>query len=353
MAVDRIDLSVVAAGMRRLMGWAALFVLLTLAGAIWALSRAPVGLAELDPIFELSAPVIVLLVALCAGIYVTDVLRYRALADAVGTTVSWRAGFDTSVANFFFSWITPGSTFGVPATIYMLGRRGVPWDATVVIAFAKAFTGVAVVVVASLAFIALGLGPRFDGAVLGVVLFGGSVFAILFGSLIAAAIRPAPAQRVVARVFGWVHRRAGGGHRLEAAKQVTVRSIDRLTQLRTGGALPLLRLAIAHLAYFTVFAAIGVVLLHAFGAEVGLRAFTATIIYIAFTYLAPTPGGAGFAESMALPFFGSLLPDQQAIAFVLCFRGLTLYLQIGFAIPYMLVIGGVGEIARRTERRDA
>ena len=333
------------------MGWAALFVLLTLGGAAWALSRAPVGLADFGVLLELPVPVLAALAGLCAGIYVTDVLRYRSIAAAIGTTVPWRAGFDASVANFFFSWITPGSTFGVPATIYMLGRRGVPWDATVAIAFAKAFTGVAVIVVASLAFIALGLGPDYDAAVLGVVLFGGSVFATLFGLLVAASIWPAPAQRVVARVFGWLARRLHGGRRLAAAEQVTLRSIDRLTLLRTGGVAPLLHLVVMHALYFAVFAGIGVVLMHAFGGEVGVRAFAATVIYIAFTYLAPTPGGAGFAEAMALPFFGPLLAADQAVLFVLCFRGLTLYLQIGFAIPYMLIVGGVGEIAKRSERQ--
>ena len=100
----------------------------------------------------------------------------------------------------------PGSTFGAPATIYMLGRRGVPWDAAVVIAFGKAFTGVAVVVVGSLVFIALGFGPDYDGAVLGIQLLGGAVFTPLFALLVAAAFRPEPAHRFVAAVFARITR---------------------------------------------------------------------------------------------------------------------------------------------------
>src|SRR5262245_33586891 len=155
-------------GTSRLVLFGALFVGLTIAGALWALSRAPVELRDLYAVFaDQPAGVLAAIAASCVAIYVADILRYRSLGRAVGTYVDWKAGLDSSVANFLFSWVFPGSTFGAPATIYMLGRRGVPWDAAVVIAFGKAFTGVAVVVIASLGFVALGLGPAYDGAVLG------------------------------------------------------------------------------------------------------------------------------------------------------------------------------------------
>ncbi len=340
-----------AKGTNRLVLYAGLFVLLTLAGAVWALSRAPISLSDLDVIWNLPARDIALLTALCAGIYVADVMRFRSVATAVGTHVPWRAGFDASVANFFFSWITPGATFGVPATIFMLGRRGVPWDATVAIAFAKSFTGVAVIVLMSLAFLALGLGPDYDGSVLTVVIFGGSIFVLLFGLLAIAAFRPEPAKRVIARVFGWLIRRFHGGKRLRSAEDVTKQSIDRLVGLRRAGALKFAWVIVTHILYFSAFAGVGVVMLGAFGGTMDFRAFAATMIYLAFCYLAPTPGGAGFAEAMALPFFGPLLPADKAVMFVLCYRGLTLYLQIGFAIPYMAVVGGIGEIASRQKAK--
>ncbi|CAN5877785.1 hypothetical protein BH11MYX3_BH11MYX3_37150 [soil metagenome] len=339
-------------GRTKLVASVALFVGLTVAGALWALSRAPISLSDLWVITRLPTGSLIALGVLCAGIYVTDVLRYRSVGRSVGTTIPWRAAFDASVANFFFSWITPGATFGVPATIYMLGRRGVPWDATVAVAFVKSFTGVGIVVLASLVFVITGLGPSYDAAVLGVVLFGGGVFATLLGLLVAAAFRPPAAKRVIARWFGWLGRRFGGGRRLASAEQVTGDAIDRLAQLRTAGPWVLLWMITTQVLYFAVFASVGVVLMQAFGGEVGVRPFAATVIYIAFTYLAPTPGGAGFAEAMALPFFGPLLPADQAVLFVLSFRGLTLYLQIGFAIPYMLVVGGVREIAARVDKRD-
>jgi glycosyltransferase 2 family protein len=328
-----------ARGLPRLLAFGALFVALTVGGAVWALWRAPVRLADLGVLWE--PRTVLVLGLLCAGIYLTDVLRYQALGAALATRVTWRAGLDASVANFFFSWITPGSTFGAPAAIYLLGRRGVPWDAAVVIAFAKAFTGVAVIVLLSLGFVACGLGPTYDATLVGVILFGGGVFTLLLGLGCLAAFRPVAAQRVVGGFFARFRRGA-------SVAAVTSRSIDRLSQLRAGGWRPLAHLALTHLGYFAVFAAVGVVLLERFGCPPGVRAFAAVIVYIAFTYLAPTPGGAGFAEAMALPFFGPLLPPGKAVMFVLCFRGLTLYLQVGFGIPYMLISGGLGEMTRRT-----
>lgn len=339
------------AGTRKLVLFGLSFVVLTVGGAAWALVRAPISWHDLAVVTRLSAPAIALLIGCTFATYGADVLRYRAVGRAVGVTVPWRAALDTSVANFFFSWLTPGSTFGVPATIYMLGRRGVPWDATVVIAFGKAFTGVAVVVTASVVMIGLGLGPRYDGHLLAVVLFGGAIFALLFGGLIGAALRPAPAKRGLARVFGWLSRRLGHARFVDTGQRVTLAAVDRLATLRTGGLAPLGYLALTHALYFAATAGVGVVLLTGFGAAIDARAVCAVVVYLAFTYLAPTPGGAGFAEAMAVPFFGPLLPAEQAVAFVLCFRGLTLYVQVVFAVPYLLVIGGVGEILARAARR--
>src|SRR3954465_8524067 len=216
-------------GTRRLLVFGGIFAGLTAAGTLWAISRAPVRARDLYVLFrEQPASLLAAIAVSVVAIYVTDILRYRALGRAVGTEVDWKAGLDSSVANFLFSWVFPGSTFGAPATIYMLGRRGVPWDAAVVIAFGKAFTGVAVVVVASLVFVAAGLGPAYDGTVLAILLFGGSVFATLFGLLVVAAFRPDPARRVVGRVFARLAGERAKGRMLESFERVTLQSIDRL-----------------------------------------------------------------------------------------------------------------------------
>lgn len=313
--------------------------MLTLAGALWAIRSAQAGVEDLQRLRALPGSMLALILLLCVAIYLTDLLRYRCLGLAVGARVSTRAALDASVANFFFSWVTPGSTFGAPASIYMLGRRGVPWDAAVVIAFGKAFSGVALICFVSLCLVAAGLGPEFDERLLLLVLVGGGVFILLSALLLVAAMRPIGATRVLARLFRRLNKHESRW--LGAAERVTSKAIARLSQLHRVDALALL--VLSHILYFGAFAGLGVVLIVAFGGEANLPALATTIVYIAFTYIAPTPGGAGFAEAMALPFFGAVLPSQAAVMMVLSFRAITLLMQIGFGLPYLLLAGGMGQ----------
>jgi uncharacterized protein (TIRG00374 family) len=315
------------------------FVLLSIAGAYYAMWSSGAGLSSLKILGDMGAGQLALLTILCLGIYAADVLRYRALGLAVRVRVDNRAALDASVANFFFSWITPGSTFGAPASIYMLGRRGVPWDAAVVIAFGKAFTGVALICFASLILVALGLGPEFDARLLGFVFLGGGIFLIIVTLIVVAAFRPAGAKRVVSGVFSRI--RGGQGQWVSAMNRVTVRSIDRLASLHGGMALVLL--LASHVLYFAVFVGVALVLIDGFGGDVTVAAAATTLVYIAFTYIAPTPGGAGFAEAFALPFFAHILPAEQAVLMVLTFRALTLAMQLVLGMPYLMIVGGLRE----------
>jgi glycosyltransferase 2 family protein len=337
----------------QLVAFIAMFVGLTLAGTVWSVWRTPISASELlDVVLALPSRLLVLLGALVVGLYVTDVLRYKALGHATSVHITWRAGLDASVANFVFSNITPGSTFGVPATIYMLGRRGVAWDAALAITFIKAFSAAAVIALVGIVFITTGL-AEFDWRLAGIVAFTGSVFVILFSLLTFAAFRPAAAQGVVSRVFGWLAARFKARF-IASGERVTLRAIDRLALLRTGGITPLVLLVLSHVAYFTVFSSIGVILIYAFGGEPSVEAFASSWVYVAFVfYLAPTPGGAGFAEATSVPFFTAVLPAEYALMMVLCFRSLTLYIQVVIAVPYLLVAGTLRAMTRPAEAPDA
>lgn len=335
---------------RKLVFFVAMFVALALAGTWWSLSRAPIRLSDLGVLSGIPVPLLVLLGALLIGIYASDVLRYRALGHAVSARVTWRAGLDASVANFIFSNITPGSTFGVPATIYMLRRGGVPSDAAIVMTFAKAFTAGTLIAAVALGLVLSGLSP-FDQRFVGVVIFTSSVLMTLSALVIAAACRPAATHRLLNWCVQRLQARFSRATWPTSIAQVGARTIDRLSLLRTSGFRPLAYIAAAHLLYFTIFSGIGVVLIGAFGGEIGAPAFAASWVYIAFVYyLTPTPGGAGFAEATAIPFFGGLLPAEQAVMMMLCFRGLTLYLHVLVGVPYLLAVGALGAIVSRAGR---
>jgi uncharacterized protein (TIRG00374 family) len=269
--------------------------------------------------------------------YATDMIRYRVFGRAVGEHVTWRAALDACVANFFFSWITPGAALGAPAAIVMLGRRGVTWEGATLIAFGKSLTGTAALVGVAFAALALGYGPDLDRAAIIVLATGTGILAGMMLVPIIGAVWPDAMKRGIGKIKRWP--------RVTAA---LVRTVDKLAHLRKGGAAMPFAILAAHLAYLGVLVAIAVVIAHAFGAP--LPAATGiSIVYAAFTYVAPTPGGAGLSEAAATVFYGSILTPHDAMLVVLLFRASTFYLHIVVGVVYLGVVGGTRQIMERRE----
>jgi uncharacterized protein (TIRG00374 family) len=336
----------------RLVMFMALFVALAGTGIAWGIHAGRVTTRDLAALARLPAATLVALGVLAIGLYAVDLARYRVFGWAIGDAVSWRAALDASVANFFFGWITPGAALGAPAAIVMLGRRGVSWEGAALIAFGKSMTGTAVLVGLAFVAAALGLGPGLDGGVRAVFASGLGVLAAVMLVPIAGAVWPAWTIRQVDRLEGSLARRRGlAGPR---ARRFTARACEalrttvrRLAHLRAGGpAVPLAILAV-HLAYLAVFVAVAVVLARAFGAASLRRAIGTSTLYAAFTYVAPTPGGAGLSEAVATRFYGAILAPRSAVLVVLLFRSLTFYLQIAVGAVYLGVVGGTREILEK------
>ena len=350
----------------RLVLFAALFLALTVGGAAWAIIRADVSLENLARLGDLSAGVLALLAGLSVAVFVVDILRYQLLGRAVGEPLDVRAAFDASVANFFFGWLTPGAAFGAPGSIYMLHRRGVSWDGAALIAFGKSLTGTAVLLLLAFVMLVLGIGPRLDSSALTVILPGAAIVVGLLVLLVMAAFRPERSLALVEQGTDWLGRRrflrdGRPGQVLRSLSRGVASTITRLAALRAGGPRPLLWFAVSHLLYFAVFIAIAAVLVVSLGAGSGagamhssgpghashlIAAFGISTVYVAFTYVAPTPGGSGLAEATAIPFYGDLLPPDQAVIAVLLFRALTFYLQIAVGLVYLPLVAGIGDIAR-------
>jgi uncharacterized protein (TIRG00374 family) len=336
----------------RLALFLALFVGLAGAGIAWAVRSTDVSLRDLGELWRLPVATLFALGALCASLYVTDVMRYRAFGRAVGEPLAWRAAWDASVANFFFSWITPGAALGAPAAIVMLGRRGVSWEGATLIAFGKSVTGTLVILGLAFGVLAAGLGPALDRAALVVLTTGtGVVVAVILVPMI-AALWPEASIRRIDRIEAWLARRrvlAGERRRRVVARigEGLRETVRRLAKLRTGGVAVVVALIASHVLYLSVIVAIGVVLAMAFGATALPAAIGITIVYVAFTYVAPTPGGAGLAEAAATLFYGSILPARDAVLVVLLFRALTFYLEVLVGIVYLGVVGGIRQVLER------
>ncbi|MEZ4464087.1 MAG: lysylphosphatidylglycerol synthase transmembrane domain-containing protein [bacterium] len=231
------------------------------------------------------------LAVLVVAIYGLDAWRYRVLGSAAGVALAWPAALEASVANFFFSWLTPGSALGAPAAIFTLHRRGVPLAAAGLIAFGKSATGTLVLLGLAFAALALGLGPAPTDALV-VPLASGAGIVVAALAVPVAASRLPPLRRWLARPRpGWRGRVGAGLHG----------AAGRLAGLRAG---TYSLIFLSHLAYFAAFVGVAVLAVSALGGQPVPRVVGASTVFTAFSYVAPTPGGAGLSEGAAGLFFG-------------------------------------------------
>ena len=326
-----------------------IFIALAGAGIAWGVHASGVVPSDLGELWMLPVGTLVGLGALCAGLYVADMIRYRAFGAAIGERVTWRAALDATVAHFVFSWITPGSALGAPAAIVMLGRRGVSWEGATLAAFGKSLTGTAVLVGLAFLALALGRGPDLDRGALIVLVTGTGIFVGMLLVPIIGALWPARMLGGIARLERFLGRRRmlAGPRASRAVTKLCAtlsRAVERLAKLREGSALMPLVLLATHLVYLGMFVAIAVVLARGFGAESLAHTIGISIVYAAFTYVAPTPGGAGLSEAAATVFYGSILSARDAVLVVLLFRALTFYLHIAIGVVYLGIVGGTRQI---------
>jgi glycosyltransferase 2 family protein len=327
-----------------------LWLVLAVTGVTLAVRFSGVPVRELGRLLVLPVPTAILLALLCAGLYASDAVRYRLLGAAVGTPVGWRTALETSIANYFFGWVTPGGAFGAPAAVVMLARRGVPWDAAAVIAFGKSITGTAFLLLLAFAALAAGIGPAFGSGIRWTLAVGTGVVVVMLAVPMVAAFFP---RRSLASIDRSERRLGGdGAPRLVRAVARGLRdTVERLALLRSGGFALVVKLAAANVAFYVAFLGVAVVLTMTLGGESWLRATGVSAVFLAFSYVAPTPGGAGLSEATAVIFYGSLLAPPEAVAVVLLSRALTFYLQVVVGAVYLPIAGGVGEILAYRDRQ--
>lgn len=325
-----------------------LWLVLVLVGVTLAVRFSGVPMQELGRLLALPKPTVLLLAALCLGLYLSDAVRYRFLGEAVGTPMGLRTALEASIANYFFGWVTPGGAFGAPAAIVVLARRGVPWDAAAVIAFGKSITGTAFLLLLAFSALVAGVGPVFGAEIRWTLAVGSGTVTLMLLIPMIGAFFPRRSLIRVERLKSWLEA-AGAPRAIRALARGLGHSIERLAQLRAGGLTLVLQLAVTHLAFYIAFIGVAVVLTMALGAEDLPRAVGVSTVFLAFSYVAPTPGGAGLSEATALIFYGSLLPPPEAVAVVLLSRALTFYLQVALGAVYLPLAGGLGEILARVE----
>jgi uncharacterized protein (TIRG00374 family) len=325
------------------------FVALTALGLWWA--APPSGAVErsLHELAALGPAALALLAAFALAVVAAEVLRFLVIGRALGVRVTPRAALDATIANNLMTWISPGGLLGEPAAVYMLGRRGVAWDAALVICFGKFATSFAFIMGLACVLLALGYGPHIATWAVAPIAATVGLGVVLIGTLVVAAIWPQAAHRRIdaleARLARWFPR---ASRAIAASAREARSAIDRLAGFGRSGAPGRLAILGTHVAYYGAYVGLLVALAAMFDAR-GLAAIIPlAIIYQAFTYIAPAPG---IPEAGAAAFFGGLLGDADAFVVVLLFRALTAYFQVVLGLIYLPIVGALRAILLR-ERRE-
>lgn len=338
----------------RLIAFAVLFVALTVVGMGFAIEQSGIRAEDLSRLTELPLSSIGWVVALVLAMHIADGLRYKTFGHVLGVHIPVRAAIEAVIGNVFFSWITPGAALGIPAAIFMLGRRGVPWDAAGLIAYAKSMTGVALLITFAFLAFAFGLGPAdLDPRIAAFVLWGTGVTGATLIVLVLGAIWPQASDRSARALADWLTARwlsgARGRRIVERLRDALCGAIGRLGQFRQRGVQSYLLLLACHVPYFACFIGVTATLVLALGGEHLRDAWGASTVYLMVLYLSPTPGASGISEAAAVTFFGHLVPPATALVVVIATRAVTLYLQLIVGFVYLVSVGSLSQILARPD----
>ena len=312
-----------------------LFIALTGWGLFYLFGKIEFQFNFIDEIMQLSLLAMVFILISSISVYLVDVYRFKIFAKMLNIELDFKLALHAVIVNLFFGWITPGAAMGAPASIYVLGKNKIPWDAAFLICYGKSVSGFAFLLFITFVLIFLGYTPIHSMQGVNYFLASVFLFAIVFLAL------PLIGSFYLNKTL----------HFLQSLREKT--KIGFITKLILGIELSTRRLnqifhqdkkyflaaIFFHLLYFISFIAPAVIVCVEFGAEL-LPSTTHGIIYTALAYSAPTPGGAGISEASSLFFYKDLLPMNKIILLALICRGFTFYIQILVGIIYYIKIGG-------------
>lgn len=297
----------------------AMFALLTALGVFLAAPDRETREFLLHAIATLGARNAIIIGSIAIGLIAAEMLRLVVFGHVLGVRIDTRTAFESTIANWLLSWISPGGLLGEPAGVYMLGRNKIPWDAAVAISFSKFATSFTFIIGIGTALLAAGYGPAIPPWALVSLAVTGGVGVVLVGSFLLGTLWPNALKKVLS--FGFAHR-----------------AIDRLAGLRGAGVRGWLAIIASHVFYYGAYVGLIVTLAAMFGTPDPFAAVPVAIVYLAFMFIAPAPG---LGEASAAVFFGALMPRSDAIVIVLLFRALTAYLHVAIALVYLPIVGSL------------
>lgn len=273
---------------------------------------------------------VAIVLLLCAE-WTSDYFRYYVLARHLQIPMPWKFGIKIVFANLFFSYLTPGGTFGAPVTIYMMYKKGIQLSRAIALALIKPFLTF-FVMLASGSIVFLFVDLSFTPTTKKVLIISSGVVLVLTIGVAGVIFFPTIASRLNARLFEGLRRlrRRRGAEatpridKWQKGFQATIEAFSLFGKAGWRGVLEGLVTTIINLFLFVY---LSVVLLQA----LGFKASSGTLWLYSYVYyfliaFAPTPGASGLAEGGGYFFFQSLGPPHLVSSYVVLWRFLSCYL---------------------------
>jgi uncharacterized protein (TIRG00374 family) len=331
----------------KLIGFLSIFIGLTALGAWWAAPPTDVIGESWAQFTRLEWPTYVLLAIFALGLVAAATLRLVVFGRLMGVRVGVFAALEATIADNFFSWVTPGSALGEPAAAFMLNRHGIDAGAALTIAYTRFATSFAFIFTLVAVLLGAGFGPPMPDAALITLTVAVALGAMAMLVILAGALAPERAVSMVdaieARFLEWTDT-ARLRRWINTGAKTAQSSIERLAWMRRHGLRGVLLMGLSHVLYYAAFIGVFCVLAAAFQANFVGATVPRAVIYLGFIYLFPTPGGAGGAEASADLFFEGLLPVGAPFVVVMLFRAATFYLHVVIGLIYLPMRGVLGPI---------
>ena len=325
--------------------WLLVMIAIGVAGAYLGAPSSETVYAAIDRVRGAKIAAAIAVIGGAIGLVITEALRIAVIGRLVGARVGARDAWDAAVANHVMTAVTPQVGLGEPTVAYLLGKRGVPWDAAVAIPFIKFSTSLALVFVLGAALVVAGDGPPVAPWISAVAVAWFLGIAIVTAIVIAAVARRTLALRWIAGLARWCRRRrllARWPAKIEAFEDGARGLVDRIAAVRRWTWRDAAVLIAVHLVYYASYIAPLVAVGLALGDPAPVTFAARSLVYLCFVFAIPTPGGAGPSEAAAVLMFGDLLPADDALAAVILFRAATFYLQLAIGALYLPVAAALG-----------
>ena len=278
------------------------------------------------------SPFLLLLIGLLLfSEWYSDYLRYYVLARHLKIQMPFRFGIKIVFANLFFSYLTPGGTFGAPVTIYMMYKKGIKLSNAIALALIKPFLTF-FVMLASGSVIFLIADFSFTPTTKHIIFASSSVVLVLTMMVAITIFFPNTGKLFTDRLFRFfrhIRHKQGAEKtpRLDKIQKGFHSTINAFALFGKSGWRGVFEGLITTIINLFLFVFISVILLKSLGfkAPMGTLWLYSYIYYFLIAF-APTPGASGLAEGGGYFFFQSIGSPQLVSSYIVLWRFLSCYL---------------------------